>query len=66
MVNNIVIILYEDRWLLDLCDDFIKYANIKSSCETPETNTLLYINYISVFKNSFKLVFKNAPSLLDT
>ena len=31
-------------------DHFITYANIRSLFSTPETNIILHINYISVFK----------------
>ena len=36
------------------------YANVKSLCSTPETNIILFINYISIFKNGVgKTVQKN-------
>lgn len=44
--------MYGDRWLLHYPGDhFTIYANIKSSCNTPETKIMLYINCISIKKN---------------
>ena len=50
LVTNIVIILYGDRWLLDLsCGSlFIKYLAIRSLGCTPEMNMVFYVNYDSV------------------
>ena len=31
-------------------DHFTIYANIKSLCSTPETNKIVYVNYISIKK----------------
>ena len=41
IVNDTVMTLYEDRWLLGLswCH-FIMYGNIKSLCSTPGTNII--------------------------
>ena len=48
VMNNMVITLYGDRWLLDYRGDhFIMHANVKSLCRTPETNIILY-NCISI------------------
>ena len=51
IVNNTIIILYGDRWLLTyLGDSFMMYLNIESLCGTLETNIILYINYTSIKK----------------
>ena len=34
--------------------NFIIYTNIESLCCTPETNTMLYVNYTSTFKKKVK------------
>ena len=47
-VNNSVITLYGDRWLLDFYGSdhiIIRYINVKLLCGTPETNMILYIRY---------------------
>ena len=36
---------------------FVMYVNVKSLCSIPETNTILYFNYILIKKK------KNLPSL---
>ena len=50
IVNNMVMSLHGDRWLLELmkCDHIVNYKNVKSLYDTPETNitnTILYNNY---------------------
>ena len=58
MVNDIIITLYGDRWLLAYCGDhFIMYINVKLKCSVPETNIILYVNYVSIkiFKKERKL-----------
>ena len=52
MVHNIVIILGTGGYWAYHGDHFIIYATI-ISCSRPETNIILYINYISI-KNFFK------------
>lgn len=50
-VNNIVIALYGNSWLLSYQGDhFVMYINIKSLCCTSETNTILYVNYTLIKK----------------
>ena len=47
IVNNIIITLYGDRWLLYfLRRAFLMHINVESLCCTPETNTVcqLYFN----------------------
>ena len=34
------------------CDHFVMYANVTSLFCTPETNTMLFVNYISIKKIS--------------
>ena len=36
-------------------DHFVIYTNIESLCCIPETNVMLYINYISVKKGGYPL-----------
>lgn len=56
MVTNTVVTLYGDGWLLDLLwDHCIMLTNVKSLSRTPETDIILYINYISVKKVNNKL-----------
>ena len=31
-------------------DQFVMYINVESLCFTPETNIILYVNYISIKK----------------
>ena len=51
IVNNIVIILYGDIWLLDFWgDNFVMYLNVKSLRCKPETNIILHINSNSIKK----------------
>ena len=53
IVNNIVITLYGDRWLLDLSwysNSNPSYINVKLLCCIPKTNMILYVNYTSIFK----------------
>ena len=45
MVNNIAITLGQTR---HCGDHFIMYINVISLCTIPETNTILYFNYISI------------------
>ena len=52
MVNNIVITLYRDRFLLDPGSHSIMYAKAKWFSSTPEVNILLYIQHFN--KNSLK------------
>ena len=60
-VNSIVLTLHGDRWQLETYsgDRFPAYTNVKSLCCTPETNTILYINYISVIKNKESVFLKD-------
>ena len=37
IVNNGVMTLHGDRWLLDICSVKLMYADVKSLCSTPET-----------------------------
>lgn len=34
-------------------DRFIVFANIKTLCDTRETNIILYVNYISINKTAY-------------
>lgn len=64
MVNRTPITLYGDRLLLDLStyrgDHSIMHANVKSSCNTPETNMILYVSCISVKRKGKKKQHKKA------
>ena len=48
MVNNIVITLHGDRWLLDLLWSFHNVSDVKSLGSTPETNIISHVNYNSI------------------
>ena len=57
MDNNIVNTLYADNGYQTNCGDhFIMYVNVKSLCNTPETNIILYINYISIKNKVHKIL----------
>ena len=53
IVNNIVItyMIVYGYWTYHGGDHFIMYPNVKSWCNTSETNIILYTNYISIRKN---------------
>ena len=56
MVHNIAISWYSDRCIFYYSGDhFIIYANIKLLHSTPDTNIILYINYISVKNCTFAI-----------
>ena len=41
-VNEIVVTIYSDYWLLGVCGGhFVKYINVKSLCRTHEANIIL-------------------------
>ena len=49
MINNIIITLYRKRWFLDLlCGPFCNVFKCQITMLQPETNTILYINNISL------------------
>ena len=46
-VDNTIITMYGDRWLLDCCSHhLVRYINIEFLCYIPETNIMLYVNCI--------------------
>lgn len=49
MLDNIVVTLYADRWLVDLSQRlFNNYPNVKLLCSTSETNIILHVIYVSI------------------
>lgn len=53
IVNTIVTVLYSGDSNKTYCgDNVILSANIKSLSHTPEINSILYVNYSSIRKNS--------------
>lgn len=56
-MNNIIITLYDDRWLLSYCGDHIvRCTNVESLCCPLEINIPLYFNYTLIVKYSTTLL----------
>ena len=60
MVNNIVITLdVADGSWNQHSDHFIMYVNVEPLRFTPETNVILYVNYISIKKRFWNQLYLN-------
>ena len=55
MVNNIIITLYGNRWLLDLVVIISQCMQISNHCVIHLKLTILYVNYISIKKERPKI-----------
>ena len=59
--SDILTTLYGDRWLQIYCGaHLIMYAHVKlcPSCSIPDTNVILYVNYISIKNYFYKISVK--------
>lgn len=48
------------------CDHFTTHTNIKSLCRTPEINTTLNVNHISIKRFNFKLQSTNVDTSITS